>query len=249
MALALISGCAHDASAELSTLRGELKAEREKNARLSSRLERLEAEAAVRNARSKKEPVDAATPELSVVKLKPKAAPAPKIDTSVDVVEPAEDVVEQIGNKDSEEALTFKDEDAATPALDEEIIEAEFDQALSAMKVGNIEGGITKLVTFANNHGRHPKADNALYFAGVGMMGQDRFDEAAKVFDQIMDSYPAGDATVDSMLKLAECRMKLNQTADAKALYARVVESYPGTPAANAAQARLSSLPRAVKEK
>lgn len=231
-------------------MRAELRAEREKNARLSSRLERLEAEAAVRGAKEKRDAVSATTPELAIIKLKPKNNPAPKIDTTVPVSEPAEEAAEVLGNNGSDATLVFKDEEDPkdTPAVDEELAQAEFDQAMGAMKVGNIDGGVLKLIAFANAHGRHPKADNALYFAGVGMMGQEKYDEAAKVFDQIVEGYPAGDSTVDSMLKLAECRMKLNQTDDAQALYTRVVESYPGTPAANAAQQRLASLPRARKQ-
>jgi TolA-binding protein len=46
------------------------------------------------------------------------------------------------------------------------------------------------------------------------------------------------------MLKLAECRMRLKQPAEARALLARLVNSFPGTPAATEAQARLARIPR-----
>ena len=238
-------------------MRGELRAEREKNARLAEKLERVEAQIAVSGARKAKsllEPANANVPELSVVKLKPRTNPAPKIDTRVSVVEPSEEGLDAVeadesGNKNDGPALVFTDEDSgSSPADQEELVVAEFDAAMNAMKVGNIDGGVLRLQTFAAAHGRHPKADNALYFAGVGMMGLEKFDGAARAFAQVVDNYPAGDATVDSMLKLAECRVRLNQTADAQALYARVVESYPGTPAANAAQSRLAALPRVPKE-
>lgn len=220
---------------------------------MSSRLERFEAEAAIRGARNRKDPINANVPDLAVVKLRPKVDPAPKIDTSVPIVEPSDEAPlyfgDGSGKKDDDAPLVSSDEDSKNdPADDEAISDAEFDQAMGAMKVGNIEGGVQRLQQFAATHVRHPKADNALYFAGVGMMGLDQFENASKAFTQIVDEYPAGDATVDSMLKLAECKAKLNLTADAKALYARVVESYPGTPAANAAQSRLAALPRVAKE-
>lgn len=198
----------------------------------------------------------ATVPDLAVVKLKPKAAPAPNIATAVAVVEPEADAVEDsyaqprgAGKKQDDTPLVYSDEDSKHDAATaEELVDAEYEAAMAAMKVGNIDGGVFKLQTFAAMHGQHPKADNALYFAGVGMMGLENYDDAARVFAQLVEDYPAGDATVDSMLKLAECQMKLNQTADARALYARVVESYPGTPAANAAQSRLAALPRVAKE-
>jgi TolA-binding protein len=46
------------------------------------------------------------------------------------------------------------------------------------------------------------------------------------------------------MLKLAECRMRLKQPTEARTLLARVVTSFPGTPAATEAEARLARLPR-----
>jgi TolA-binding protein len=53
--------------------------------------------------------------------------------------------------------------------------------------------------------------------------------------------YPAGDAVLDSMLKLADCRVKLNRPAEARATWQKIVNSYPGTSAAAQAQARLTS--------
>jgi TolA-binding protein len=46
------------------------------------------------------------------------------------------------------------------------------------------------------------------------------------------------------MLKLGEVRVRLRQPAEARAAYAQLVQSFPGTAAAIQAQARLSMLPR-----
>ena len=46
------------------------------------------------------------------------------------------------------------------------------------------------------------------------------------------------------MLKLAECRMKLNKPAEARAVYQKIVSRFPGTAAATAAQGRLTQLQR-----
>jgi TolA-binding protein len=47
---------------------------------------------------------------------------------------------------------------------------------------------------------------------------------------------------LDGMLRLAECRLKLNQREDARALYTRVITQFPGTAAATQAEQRLASL-------
>ena len=44
------------------------------------------------------------------------------------------------------------------------------------------------------------------------------------------------------MLKLAECRYKLNRPQDARATWEKIVAGFPGTAAATAAQQRLASL-------
>ena len=67
-------------------------------------------------------------------------------------------------------------------------------------------------------------------------------EDAASAFERVLSEYPAGDARLESMLKLAECRMRLNQRDDALALYARVIETYPGTDAASQAQRRLTQI-------
>lgn len=237
-----LAGCATESASreELSQLKAELRAQRERNERLEDRVKRLEDQNAVLGAHKAQPgktplPVKNTMPDLTVVKLKPKAEPAPRIDTRVDVVEPAPDFVAEIST-----SAATDDKDAPPP--DPVVLDARFNDGLESLKTGNVEGGVLKLQTFASEHPQHQKADNALYFAGVGLMGLSDFDGASRTFAQVVDGYPAGDATVDAMLKLAECRVRMNQPDGAKALYSKVLESYPGTPAATQAQARLAAL-------
>ena len=73
-------------------------------------------------------------------------------------------------------------------------------------------------------------------------MGLKDYAVAAKTFLRLIDNYPAGDAVLDGMLRLAECRLKLDQKEDARALYTRVITQFPGTAAATQAEQRLASL-------
>lgn len=178
------------------------------------------------------EPSPTAMPALTVVKLKPRQQPAPRISTGVPIVEPNAEVLDNLKSA------------AAEPAeeLDAEIGDAVFNQGVDALKTGNVAGGILELQKFAAESPRHPKADNAIYFTGLGLMGLDDFDGAARAFEDVIARYPAGDAVLDSMLKLGECRIRLNKTADARVVYQKILSSYPGTTAATAAKARLASL-------
>jgi len=100
------------------------------------------------------------------------------------------------------------------------------------------------MTRFAEAHPKDARADDALYLAALGALGQDEPARAAKLLETVLERYPAGDVVQQAMLKLAECRMRLKQTAEARALLARLVTSFPGTPAASEAQARLARIPR-----
>jgi tol-pal system protein YbgF len=130
-------------------------------------------------------------------------------------------------------------EERGDPAL----AEAEYEQAVAALRTGNVEGGVARLRRFADENPRHPRADNALYFSGLGLVGLKDYQTAARVFERLIDTYPAGDAMTDGMLRLAECRQRLNQEDHARALYTRLVTQFPGTAAATQAEQRLAALP------
>ena len=55
-------------------------------------------------------------------------------------------------------------------------------------------------------------------------------------------SSPATKKTAEAMLKLGECHVKLKEPMQARAVYARVVSTYPGTDAAGLAQRQLSTI-------
>jgi TolA-binding protein len=234
-----------------SELMAELRALRADHARLEQRLDRLEKERAVSRAVSARpaEPNAASSsatpastsaphlaagseiPQLTVVKLKPRREAAAKIDTTVEVQEPGESALESLKSQLEAETRSRESDD---------VIDLAYEKALNSLKTGNVAGGVGSLMRIAADNPRHAKADNALYFAGLGQMGLTNFTEAEKLFGQVVDLYPAGDAVQDAMLKLAECRLKLNRPKEAKAVYEKVVTQFPGSAAASQAQSRLT---------
>ncbi|MFY0523870.1 tetratricopeptide repeat protein [Archangium gephyra] len=248
-------------SSELAELKAEVRAMRETQSRLEKRLERMELQASVSQSRASavaregSAPAAApaatassgsgySTPELAVVKLKPRNEPAPPLPTRVAVVEPAPDDMEMFISSAPEGDSGSAAAEASEPReeLDAAVLDAEFEQAVAALRTGNVEGGVTRLLAFAAEHPRHPRADNALYFSGLGQMGLKDHASAVKSFERLIASYPAGDAVLDGMLRLAECRLRLNQKDDARALYTRILTQFPGTAAATQAEQRLASL-------
>jgi tol-pal system protein YbgF len=240
--LALVSCASESASrAELSSLRAELHSVREENARLWRRIDQLESarggpssssgSSATGNSRD--------LPSLTVVKLRPKSDPPPKISVAQPVVEPAPDTVAEILEAPAPGPSRVQQGSRASDAS----LDAEFAESVAALKTGNVSGGIARLQRFAAQNPRHPKADNALYFAGVGLMAQSDYEAATGSFDKLLSSYPASDEVRDAMLRLAECRARLKNARAARALYTQVVNKYPGSAAASEATQRLALLP------
>jgi len=244
------SGCASDAAskAEVRTLQASVKQLQDENARLSSRLEILETERAATRAgataaatspaasMAPSTPVGSEIPTLAVVKLKPKADRAPPLDVRTRVSEPDAELITALSRSAAASS--------ADPPADAIQLDAEFSQASEALRTGNLSGGVERMKRFAEAHPRDARADDALYLAALGELGQDEPARAAKLLETILQRYPAGDVVQQAMLKLADCRLRMKQAPEARALLARVVTSFPGTPAASEAEARLARIPR-----
>ncbi|RJS20727.1 hypothetical protein DRW03_18775 [Corallococcus sp. H22C18031201] len=262
-AVALSAPCAcatpSASSAELVALQAEVHTLRDTQARLQERLQRLEDRDAVSRAPRAAAPVSASSAppaagensslnlppsELAVVRLKPRNDPAPRIPTAVSVVEPDTDQMEMFISPvdESSAASVTPVRESGLPERDPAVLDAEYEHSVSLLRTGNVEGGVERLARFAAENPRHPRADNALYFSGLGQVGLKDYAAAAKTFERLIETYPAGDAMLDGMLRLAECRVRLNQAAQARALYTRVVTQFPGTAAATQAEQRLAAL-------
>jgi tol-pal system protein YbgF len=238
----LFGGCAGDSALqkELSSLRVEVRALRATNERMEQRVSRCEDRQAVARAAPEAEAPAQEMPELTVVKMKPRANDAPPIDTSTEIQEPIAEELVDLGRR----RATARDDDAPEVAetTEPEIVEAQFQAALAGLKTGSFASSVDKLQSFAAAHRRHALSDNALYYSGIGLLALDDAAGAAHAFDRVIAEYPAGDVRLDAMLKLAECRVRLDQKDGARELYARIVSTYPDSPAAAQARQRLSQL-------
>jgi TolA-binding protein len=228
--------------AELGELVASVRALRAENSRIDSRLEKLEQQAA--NTSTRRAATAAATvsarsleagpheqvPPLAVVKLKPRTQVAPTLSTNVEVVEPSIDGSE--GPKPVEDELA--------------LAEAAYEKGIAALKTGLGESGITQLLKFVGDSPNHAKADNALFFVGLAQLAVQDFASAARQFERVLTSYPAGDTVVESMLRLGECRVRLEQLGAARAIWGQLIASFPGTPAAVQAEARLAALSQRI---
>ncbi len=257
-ALTALGGCAGAGKArvqekELADLRAELRAVRSEHQRLEQRVMRLEGEAVVmRAARAPAHPpVTAPDPapaeeenlisRLEVTKLQPRSEPRaerpppPAVPIRAAVREPTDDeVLEALG--------VGGESPGESPGASPGEAEGLYERGMQALRTGDPLGAARALKDFAARHPRHPQADNALHFAGVGLAAVGDLEGASLLFERVLADHPAGDARMDAMLELAQCRAKLDRRDEARALYLELIQTWPGTPAASHAQARLAGL-------
>lgn len=96
------------------------------------------------------------------------------------------------------------------------------------------------LEDFTFRYPQHPYADNALIDAAALYEAAGREDAACALAKRAADEYPAGDAQSDALERLASCAARHGAADEAQKLMARLRADFPGTPAAQRAEARLS---------
>ncbi|HET6439890.1 MAG TPA: tetratricopeptide repeat protein [Anaeromyxobacter sp.] len=99
------------------------------------------------------------------------------------------------------------------------------------------------LEDFAARYPQHPSADNALVEAATAYAGEGREDAACSLARRVVAEYPAGDAMSDALERLALCEERSGAAESAERLWARLRTDFPGTPAAQRAEARLTQDP------
>jgi TolA-binding protein len=180
----------------------------------------------------------AVPPDLAVVKMAPPtggrvARPtakvprlAPPVPTQVPIQEPDAARLEAALSRPGRRALSAE--------ADQDLREA---QAMTGLLRAH------SLEDFTGRYPQHPYADNALVDAAAAYAAAGREDAACALARRVVDEYPASDAQSDALERMAACATRRGATAEAQKLTARLRADFPGTPAAQRAEARLSQAP------
>jgi TolA-binding protein len=180
----------------------------------------------------------AVPPDLAVVKVTPPGgrAPAralarlpriaPPVPTAVQIQEPDASRLEATLGRAPRRALAAE--------ADQELREA---QAMTGLLRAH------SLEDFTAHYPQHPYADNALIEAGNAYEAAGREEAACNLARRVLDEYPAGDAQSDALERLTACAARRGAIDEAQKLVARLRADFPGTPAAQRAEARLSQAP------
>ena len=119
---------------------------------------------------------------------------------------------------------------------------AAFEQALNAFRSGQFSTAATQFQAFVTQYPASPYLNEAKYWLGNSMYGQQRYSDAVAVFQDLIQSQPNAQRVPEAMLGLANCQLELREFKTARVTLQRLIKDYPQSEAAAAAHDRLAKL-------
>lgn len=120
--------------------------------------------------------------------------------------------------------------------------QAMYNAALSKYHEGLLSTAQTAFQGFLDAHPNHTLAPDAHFWLGDIYEQQGDTTKALAQFKLIPSNFPTASKASDAMYRIALVDIARKHTKDAKALLQRIVNTYPGSDAANLAQAELDKL-------
>ena len=119
--------------------------------------------------------------------------------------------------------------------------EAAYQAALVQLRAKDYAGAVKALRAFAKRYSASPLRDSAQYWLGEIHYVEGRHAEALEAFQVLVRDFPDSAKRADALLKTGLCQVELRQWSGARKNLRRVVNEFPGTPAAREAAARLAT--------
>lgn len=123
------------------------------------------------------------------------------------------------------------------PATPERTPEQRYEQALRLILDGtDFARGREQMEAFAREFPRHDLYVNAIYWVGEALYGERKFELSILQFQDVISGHPRHGKAPDALYKQALAFNSLNDTQNARATMRKLIDSYPGTEQARAAE-------------
>ena len=116
-----------------------------------------------------------------------------------------------------------------------------YQKARNLMLENDTDNAADLFTTFAKQHPDHSLADNALYWLGECHYTKGRYAQSIEVFKDLVNRYPKAEKVPDALLKTGYAYLSLDDVNRASYFLTQVIKKYPFSPAAEKAQAKLST--------
>lgn len=129
------------------------------------------------------------------------------------------------------------------PGVDRSGPEELYNVAVTQFNRGSLNTARRAFEQFLTAFPGHPLADDAHYYLGDVLVQDNRIDEAIEAFLEIPELFPAGNRVPDALYRAGALQAELENYDEARALFERVVNTYPDSGVAILAEERLNELP------
>jgi len=130
----------------------------------------------------------------------------------------------------------------STAAQNKSSEQMEFDGAVQLMHQKKYEAARKQFQGFVSKFPKSDLAESAMYEIGESYFLEKHYEDAIKAYQQVLDKYPKGAKTAAVLLKQAMGWQNMGETTMARIIYTRLVEKYPGSSQAQAAEKRLQQM-------
>jgi tol-pal system protein YbgF len=117
-----------------------------------------------------------------------------------------------------------------------------FQVAYDTLRNGHNEQAAKMFETLLSDFPAGELADSSQYWLGEAYKLNREFDKARAAFSKLVSQYPTSSKVPDALLKIGYIEADLQNNIKARDYLTRVVNSYPGTTAANLAAKRLAQM-------
>lgn len=146
---------------------------------------------------------------------------------------PADDVTQQANQQTTQQ--TAPQQTRMTP-------EQQYEAALGLiLNASDFAAGRAQLEDFAENNEGHDLYVNALYWIGEALYGEKNFELAILQFQDVISSHPDHSKAPDALYKQALAFNALGDTRNARATMRKLMDAYPDTDQAKAAERYLQN--------
>ncbi len=120
--------------------------------------------------------------------------------------------------------------------------QTEFDGGVQLMREKKYEAARKQFQGFVSKFPKSELDESALYEIGESYFLEKHYEDAIKAYQQVLDRYPKGTKTASVLLKQAMGWQNMGETTMARIIYTRLVEKYPGSSQAQAAEKKLQQM-------
>jgi tol-pal system protein YbgF len=132
---------------------------------------------------------------------------------------------------------------ASNPEVQVKNVEQEgFEKAVHLLQQKKYEAARKEFQGFVSEFPKSNLEESALYNIGECYFSEKHYEDAIKAYQQVVDKYPKGGKTAAALLKQAMGWQQMGESTMARIIYTRLVEKFPGTAQAQAAEKKLQQM-------